>query len=87
MVLKMPKISKDNIFTEARHNRILVLEELDFVWDEPELKRIIRMWECEMSVQHIAERFNRDADEILLALIHLARKEKINRRIGGLRGK
>jgi len=71
---------------EARKNRVVVLEELDFIWDEPDLKILVRQWNAGVSVEESAEYFGRDPDEILLAIIHLARNYKISRRKGGLKG-
>lgn len=67
-------------------NRIIVLEELDFIWDEGDLTKVARMWRKGFSIQSIAEEFGRDPDEILLAIIHLAKSERIDARPGGLGG-
>ena len=83
----MARTPNDELFRSPRKNRIVILEELNFIWDEPELKEMSKMWESEIAVQHIAERFNRDADEVLLALIHLARAKRISSRACGLGGK
>lgn len=71
-------------FRDSRMNRIIVLENLNFIWDRSELIEIKRMWKKDVSMIAIAEHFKRDPDEVLLALIHLAREDKINRRKGGL---
>lgn len=68
----------------ARKNRVIVCEELNFLWDEDELFDISCMWNDGLSVMYIADYFKKDTDEILIALIHLARNDKINRRKGGL---
>jgi hypothetical protein len=66
---------------KARKNRVIVLEEMNFVWDEPELEEMAQMWESGSSVFQIAKHFNgRDPDEVFLALFHLARQEKITDR-------
>jgi hypothetical protein len=69
---------------EPRLNRVCVLEDLDFWWDEWELKDIKKMWKMELSINYMAEHFDRDPDEVILAIIHLAREEKIIRRKSGL---
>lgn len=69
---------------KPRQNRIIVLEDLNFVWDELELEEVARQWEIGKDVRLIAESFNRDPDEVLLALIHLAKEEMVFRRKGGL---
>lgn len=42
------------------------------------------MWEHGADVRMIGRHFDRDPDEILFALIHLARRGRIGRRKGGL---
>jgi hypothetical protein len=69
---------------DTRMNRVCVLEDLNYYWDEPELKLIQKMWKLTLSVEYMAEHFKRDPDEVILAIMHLAREEKINRRKGGL---
>ncbi|WP_026572481.1 hypothetical protein [Bacillus sp. UNC438CL73TsuS30] len=81
----MGQATKKEFFQrEPRQNRIIVCEDMDFVWDKPELKALKKMWEKELSVNYIADYFDRDPDEILVALIHLARNDKIARRKEGL---
>jgi hypothetical protein len=72
------------ILRAPRKNRIVVLEDLNFIWDEEELFDIACMWNEELSVMYIADYFERDPDEIILALIHLAREERITQRAGGM---
>jgi hypothetical protein len=67
-------------FIPARKKRVVVLEELDFVWDEPELDEIVQMWNEKVSVFEMGERLKRDPDEVLLAIIHLAREDIINQK-------
>jgi hypothetical protein len=71
---------------EPRKNRVIVCEDLDFLWDEPELVLLEKMWESGASFERITERFGRDPDEIFLALFHLAREDKISKRRGGFYG-
>jgi hypothetical protein len=76
----------DALFRDARLNRVCVLEDLDFYWDERELKEMKVMWKRNASVERIAVHFERDPDEILLAIMHLAREDKITARKTGLKG-
>jgi hypothetical protein len=76
----------DDPLRDARMNRLCVLEDLNFWWDEPELKLIRKMWKLTLSVEHMAEHFNRDPDEVILAIMHLAREDKIKARKCGLMG-
>lgn len=76
----------ESYYPDARKCRVLVLEDLDFLWEEADLDEMASCWKRGMSVKSIAKRFKRDPDEILLALIHLARKDKIKQRESGLMG-
>ncbi|MFE8697948.1 hypothetical protein ACFYKT_16525 [Cytobacillus sp. FJAT-53684] len=76
--------SGDHYMKISRKKRVIVCEEMNFVWDEPELIYITEMWSEGADVRLIANRFDRDPDEVLFALIHLARQDKITRRKGGL---
>lgn len=69
---------------EPRKNRVIVLEDLNFVWDGSELYALRKLWNKGRSIEHISDHFHRDPDEILLALIHLAREDRIEARKGGL---
>lgn len=82
----MARTPNPDIIKNPRKNRIVILEELDFIWDEPELKEICILWESEISIKHIAKQFRRDPDELLLALLHLARVGRIKNRASGLKG-
>ncbi|WP_156319875.1 hypothetical protein [Bacillus sp. FJAT-18017] len=59
---------------------------MDFVWDEPDLIYLAAIWRENQSVLNMAKHFKRDPDEIILALIHLAREKEIKRRPSGLKG-
>ncbi|WP_433958875.1 hypothetical protein [Cytobacillus horneckiae] len=71
-------------FLKPRKNRIVVLEDLNFVWDEPELMELAELWEQEYSVMYISDQLGRDTDEVIIGLIHLAREDLISQRRGGL---
>jgi hypothetical protein len=77
---------KEALYRSARKNRVVVCEDMDFVWDQPELRELTTMWTRGTSVEIIARRFERDPDEVLIALIHLARADKIKARKSGLKG-
>lgn len=78
------QLKQENI--ESLFHRVIVCEDLNFFWDEPELKTLVRMWDVGVSVAEIAQHFKRDPDEVRIALIHLAREKKIGSRKGGLEG-
>lgn len=75
---------KESHLRNPRNERVIVLEGLDFFWDQPELEEIAEMWEKGLSPMYMANHFDRDPDEIFLALLHLARDKRIERRKGGL---
>lgn len=61
---------------EPRDQRVIVLEELDFVWDKSELKKLRDLWNEGAPLEEISESLDRDGDEVFLALIHLARDKR-----------
>lgn len=71
---------------EPRKKRVIVLEEMDFVWCQSELNEVSRMWREGCSVQSIGEVLERDPDEVLLAIIHLAKSGFVKSRKQGLGG-
>ncbi|KON86588.1 hypothetical protein AF332_06995 [Sporosarcina globispora] len=77
---------KESLLRDARRKTVIVLEELDFIWDDAELAVLKDLWDREFSISWIGEYFERDPDEVLLALIHLARSHRIDRRKTGLKG-
>jgi hypothetical protein len=77
---------KEALFRDARMNRECACEDLDFYWDRSEFKNMKKMWNKGVGAVEMAEYFDRDPDEVLIALIHLAREEKIGARATGLKG-
>lgn len=67
--------------------KVIVLEELDFMWSEEDLMQLAKMWEQEESIETMSRQFERDPDEIILALMHLAKQDKIRPRKVGLLGR
>jgi hypothetical protein len=65
----------------------IVCEELNFFWEEKDLKKLAVMWNEGKGPTQMAAYLDReDPDEILLALLQLARDGKISSREGGLSG-
>jgi len=62
----------------------IACEELDFSWYEEEIELVIQWWNTGLSVEKMAQRLERDPDEILVLLLDLARKEKIQQRKRGI---
>ncbi|GKU81227.1 helix-turn-helix domain containing protein [Niallia sp. NCCP-28] len=64
----------------SRRNIVIVLEEVNFIWDRSELKEIVQMWKKGISLWEMGEYFGRDPDEVMLACIHLAKEKRIQYR-------
>lgn len=84
--MRKTAVKNEALFVKPRRNRVIVLESLNFFWDEWELNEIAKMWKSNFSVKYMADYFDRDPDEILPALIHLAKEERIIKRKCGLLG-
>lgn len=71
----MSRRPEDFVYKKRKRRKIVViLDDLDFIWDEPELFKLAKMNNEGMSILEMAEAFERDPDEIFLALFHLARR-------------
>lgn len=60
--------------------------DMDFSWSRREVCETIRLWRLGVPYHHIAERINRDPDEVFILLIDLGRRKKIKKRPGGVFG-
>ncbi|MGJ9460312.1 hypothetical protein [Oceanobacillus sp. CF4.6] len=56
-----------------------VLEDLELAFPRNQLKEVTKSWNKGASIEYIAAKYNRDPDEVFLALFHQARKSKIRR--------
>lgn len=68
---------------DALKNRVIVLEDANFIWEEKELREMVKLWKKGYSIEYMAEHYERDPDDVLLALIHLAKEDRIKPRKGG----
>jgi Mn-dependent DtxR family transcriptional regulator len=66
---------------------VIILEDMDFQWQYPQMLKAAEMWKREVSIVDIAKELNRDPDEVLLLLLHLARVGTIDRRVKNLYGR
>lgn len=73
-------------FFKQRVSIYLACEEMDFIWSREEVKEIDKMWNEGIEVRSIANKVQRDPDELLILIIDRARKGHITRRTGGLFG-
>ena len=65
---------------KERRNIVIACEELDYSWCSDELKLMASMWNEGRNLKEMANHFNRDPDEVMIACIHLARKGRISNR-------
>lgn len=65
----------------------IVCEEMNFFWEESDLNKLVKMWNKGTSPKKMAAYLDReDPDEVLFALIQLAKDGRISERKGGLFG-
>lgn len=64
----------------------IVLENCNFFWRRSHLRELREMWDKNYSIQYMANYFDRDPDEILLALLHLSKENRVSKRKFGLFG-
>jgi hypothetical protein len=69
-----------------RNNIYIVLEEIDFTWDETEVEEFERLWRAGVSLYAMAGIFKRDVDELVLLVMDRKRLGKIEKRSGGYMG-
>ena len=60
----------------------IILEDLDFSWEQKQIDRAIYLWGEGFGVPDIAADFKRDLDEVFLLMLHLSREGKIKKRVG-----
>jgi fructose-1,6-bisphosphatase/sedoheptulose 1,7-bisphosphatase-like protein len=68
-------------------NKIIVCEDLDFLWSLTDIKLCKSMWIQGFSIPDMARALERDVDEVTILIMDLSRKEEIQNRVGGARGK
>ena len=65
---------------EIRRNTYVACQELNFIWDLVDVIRFDQMWKDGLSIIEIAEKFDRDPDEIVILIIDRAQQFKIKSR-------
>lgn len=65
---------------------VVVLEDLDFVWRESQVKEAAEMWKKGIPLDLIASNFGKEVDEAALLIMHLVRQRVIKKRKGGAFG-
>lgn len=71
-------MSKERKLTEDK--KIIILEDLDFLWPEDTVEKVKNMWEMNIGIKGITKVINREEDEVFLLLLHLARNKEIKKR-------
>jgi hypothetical protein len=66
---------------DTRRNRVIVLEEMNFLWDEDDLIKLAKWDAGGYDLFQIAEFFKRDPDEVWAAWMHLARQGKLLKKV------
>ncbi len=83
----MAKLGLDKLKLRPKPQYIAFLDgEIDLAWDYPNYHQVIRLWKLGTSIQDMAKELNRDPDEVLVLLIDLGHKGKIDVRQGGVYG-
>ncbi|AQZ45587.1 hypothetical protein [Paenibacillus larvae] len=67
-------------------NKIIICEDIDFMWTLTDIKRIKQMWEQGMSVDDMSQSVSRDPDEVAILIMELFRNGEIKDRPSGARG-
>jgi len=80
------RLIEKNYMKEKRQRTYVACEDLDFIWDERDIKVIERMWSSGLSIYDISRSFNRDPDEVVVLIIDRSRRGSIKPRKGGVLG-
>ena len=71
---------------QPREELYIALSELDFSWYQNEVEQVAQMWRDGIHIADIAERMERDIDEVAILIMDLARRGVIGRRKNGAMG-
>lgn len=67
---------------------MIILEDLDFSFTKEEAERVKKLWRAGAAFEDICKGLrHREADEVFLLLLHLARQREIKKREGFIWGK
>lgn len=61
-------------------SKIIILEDLNFIWDAESIDTVLKLWKDGVSLEEISIALNRRTEEIFLLLMHLSLKGKIKKR-------
>jgi len=61
---------------------MIILEEIDFVWEEKDITSVQAMWKNGTGLKEVSEKVKRRPEEVFLLLMHLCLEGKIKVRKG-----
>ncbi|NGT47716.1 hypothetical protein G6Z17_01545 [Clostridium perfringens] len=64
----------------------IILEDLNFQLEVKKIKKVKNLWNEGTSFKEIVKEVGREEDEVFLLLLHLARKGRIENRVGYIWG-
>lgn len=85
------KRAKDNLESSymkktARSERVIILEQLNMIWDKKEIEGFRYLWKEGISIVDISNYFNRSQEECVALVLDQSMKGMIKQRKGGLLG-
>lgn len=85
MARKRGLSATESWLVHSRRNVVVVLEDMDFVWDEDELNLIAKWFAGGYDFFEIGKFLKRDPDEVWAAWMHLARENKLLKKVDNKR--
>ncbi len=62
---------------KIRRNTVIACEEMDFIWEQKEVREFRKLWRRGYSLYYMSEYFERDIDEVFMLVLDQSKKEKI----------
>lgn len=69
-----------------RRDRYIACEQMNFIWSLPDVWAIDDMWRKGVSLVEMAQKIDRDPDEVFILLMDRIRTNKLHARPGGMFG-
>jgi hypothetical protein len=70
----------------SRQNIYIACEDMNFTWDEVEVLEFEKLWNAGVGLFEIADKLQRDPDEVALLIIDRSQQRRIKPRLGGIWG-
>ena len=80
------RVLADSRKRRPREELYIALSELDFSWYPNEVEQVAQLWRDGLPVADIAEKMERDVDEVVILIMDLARRMMIGQRKNGVLG-